>query len=134
MNLKLNQKLLIIGAAIIAGGIVLVASTTTSSFFMIGQPSDSFSTITQTLSPGEAYTDEIEAQAGSNMTVTVEVQPSEVPMQLEIRQPGGHIISSFNFTEVTNTTFTPAVNGDYTIVITNLGNEQEASVEYAVRH
>ncbi len=119
MNLKLGQKLLVIGAVLLAIGIVLVVAT----FFMIGQSSYSFSTSTQTVSAGESFTDEIEAQADTNMTIAVEVQPSEVPMQLEVTQPGGHTITNFNFTDRTSTTFTP-FDGDYTIIITNLGNEQ----------
>lgn len=119
MNLKLGQKLLVIGAVLLAIGIVLIIST----FFMIGQYSYSFSTSTQTVSAGESFTNEIEAQAGTNMTIAVEVQPSEVPMQLEVTQPGGHTITNFNFTDRTSTTFSP-FDGDYTIIITNLGNEQ----------
>lgn len=121
MNLKLGQKLLLAGAVLLAIGIIFVVAT----FIMIGQPSYSFSTSTKTVSAGESSTNEIEAQAGTNMTVSVEVQPSEVPMQLEIRQPGGHIIiSNTTFNDRISTTFTPEVNGDYTITITNLGNEQ----------
>ena len=119
MNLKLGQKLLVIGAVLLAIGIVLIVAT----FFMIGQYSYSFSTSTQTVSAGESFTNEIEAQAGTNMTIAVEVQPSEVPMQLEVAQPGGHTITNFNFTDRTSTTFSP-FDGDYTIIITNLGNEQ----------
>lgn len=124
MNLKLGQKLLLAGAVILAIGIVFVATT----FIMIGQSSYSFSTSTQTVSAGESSPNEIEAQAGTNMTVSVEVQPSEVPMQLEIRQPGGHlIIYNTTFNDRISTTFTPEVNGDYTITITNLGNEQAST-------
>lgn len=126
MNLKLGQKLLVIGAVLLAIGIVLVVAT----FFMVGQYSYSFSTSTQTVSAGESFTNEIEAQAGTNMTIAVEVQPSEVPMQLEVRQPGGHVITNFNFTDRTSATFTPFM-GDYTIIITNIGNEQ-ASINMGV--
>ncbi len=121
MNLKLGQKLLLAGAVLLAIGIVFVVTT----FVMIGQSSYSFSTYTQTFSAGESHTNEIEAQAGTNMTVSVEVQPSEVPMQLEIRQPGGHItISNTSFNDRISTTFTPEVNGDYSIIVTNIGSEQ----------
>ncbi len=120
MNLKLGQKLLVIGAVLLATGIVLVVAT----FFMIGQSSYSFSTSTQTVSARESFTDEIEAQTGTNMTVAVEVQPSEVPMQLQIRQPDGNVVSNINFNDRTSTTFSPSMNGEYTTIITNLGNEQ----------
>jgi uncharacterized membrane protein len=120
MNLKLGQKLLVIGGVLLAIGIVLVAST----FFMIGQSSYSFSTSTQTVPGGESFINTIEAQTGTNMTVAVEVQPSEVPMQLQVRQPGGDIISDIGFNDRTSTTFTPIIDGEYTIVIANIGNEQ----------
>ena len=61
------------------------------------------------------------------MTVAVEVQPSQIPMQLQVRQPGGNIISNVSFNDRTSTTFTPIADGEYTIIITNTGNE-EASV------
>jgi uncharacterized membrane protein len=120
MNLKLGQKLLVIGGVLLAIGIVLVAST----FFMIGPSSYSFSTSTQTVPGGKSFINTIEAQTGTNMTVAVEVQPSEVPMQLEVRQPGGDIISDIGFNDRTSSTFTPIIDGEYTIVIANLGNEQ----------
>ena len=120
MNLKLSQKLLVIGGVLVAIGIVLVAST----FLIIGQSSYSFSTSTQTVSVGEAFSKTIEAQAGTNMTVLVEVQPPEVPMRLQIRQPDGDIISSISFNNRTSATFTPTTDGEYTIIIANLGNEQ----------
>jgi hypothetical protein len=99
---------------------VLVAST----FLIIGQSSYSFSTSTQTVSVGESFSKTIEAQAGTNMTVVVEVQPPEVPMQLQVRQPGGDIISNISFNNRTFATFTPNTDGEYTIIIANLGNEQ----------
>ena len=58
------------------------------------------------------------------MTVVVEVQPPEVPMQLQVRQPGGDIISNISFYNRTFATFTPITDGEYTIIIANLGNEQ----------
>jgi hypothetical protein len=100
--------------------VVLVAST----FLMIGQSSYSFSTSTQTVSVGESFSKTIEAQAGTNMTVVAEVQPPEVPMQLQVRQPGGGIISNISFNDRTSATFTPITDGEYTIIIANLGNEQ----------
>jgi uncharacterized membrane protein len=120
MNLKLSQKLLVIGGVLVAIGIVLVAST----FLMIGQSSYSFSTSTQTVSVGELFSKTIEAQAGTNMTVVIEVQPPEVPMQLQVRQPGGDIISNISFNNRTSATFTAITDGEYTIIIANLGNEQ----------
>jgi len=120
MDLKLGQKLLVIGGVLVAIGIVLVAST----FLIIVQSSYSFSTSTQTVSVGESFSKTIEAQAGTNMTVVVEVQPPEVPMQLQVRQPGGDIISNISFNNRTFATFTPNTDGEYTIIIANLGNEQ----------
>ena len=120
MNLKLSQKLLVIGGVLVTIGIVLVAST----FLIIGQSSYSFSTSTQTVSVGESFSKTIEAQAGTNMTVVVEVQPPEVPMQLQVRQPGNDIISNISFNNRTSATFTPITDGEYTIIIANLGNEQ----------
>jgi uncharacterized membrane protein len=120
MNLKLGQKLLVIGGVLVAIGVVLVAST----FLIIGQSSYSFSTSTQTVSVGESLSKTIEAQAGTNMTVVVEVQPPEVPMQLQVRQPGGDIISNISFNNRTSATFTPITDGEYTIIIANIGNEQ----------
>ena len=58
------------------------------------------------------------------MTVLVEVQPPEIPMQLQVRQPGEDIISNISFNNRTSATFTPITNGEYTIIIANLGNEQ----------
>jgi hypothetical protein len=124
MNLKLGQKLFVIGGVLLAIGIVLVSAT----FIMIGQSSYSFSTSTQTISPGESFSNSIEAQPGTNMTVAVELQPSQVPMQLQVRQPGGNIISNVSFNDRASTTFTPNTHGEYTIIITNTGNEQ-ASVK-----
>lgn len=46
MNLKLGQKLLVIGAGLLGIGIILVVVT----FIMIGQSSYSFSTATQPIS------------------------------------------------------------------------------------
>ena len=120
MNLKLSQKLLVIGGFLVAIGIVLVAST----FLMIGQSSYSFSTSTQTVSVGESFSKTIEAQAGTNMTVVVEVHPPEVPMQLQVRQPDDDIISNISFNNRTSATFTPITDGEHTIIIANLGNEQ----------
>lgn len=120
MNPNLGQKLLVIGGALVAIGIVLVAST----FLIIGQSSYSFSTSAQTVSAGESFSKTTEAQAGANMTVVVGVQPSEVPMQLQVRQPGGYIISNISFNNRTSATFTPITDGEYTIIIANLGNEQ----------
>jgi uncharacterized membrane protein len=120
MDLKLGQKLLVIGGVLVAIGIVLVAST----FLIIVQSSYSFSTSTQTVSVGESFSKTIEAQAGTNMTVVVEVQPPEVPMQLQVRQPGGDVISNISFNNRTSATFTPITDGEYTIIIANLGNEQ----------
>lgn len=120
MNLKLGQKLLVIGGVLVAIGVVLVAST----FLIIGQSSYSFSTSTQTVSVGESFSKTIEAQAGTNMTVAVEVQPPEVPMQLQVRQPDGGIISNISFNNRTSATFTPIIDGEYTIIIANIGNEQ----------
>jgi hypothetical protein len=120
MDLKLGQKLLVIGGVLVAIGIVLVAST----FLIIGQSSYSFSTSTQTVSVGESFSKTIEAQAGTNMTVAAEVQPPEVPMQLQVRQPGGDVISNISFNNRTSATFTPITDGEYTIIIANLGNEQ----------
>jgi uncharacterized membrane protein len=124
MDLKLGQKLLVIGGVLVAIGIVLVAST----FLITVQSSYSFSTSTQTVSVGESFSKTIEAQAGTNMTVVVEVQPPEVPMQLQVRQPGGDIISDISFNNRTSATFTAITDGEYTIIIANLGNEQ-ASVD-----
>jgi plastocyanin domain-containing protein len=120
MDLKLGQKLLVIGGVLVAIGIMLVAST----FLMIEQSSYSFSTSTQTVSVGELFSKTIEAQAGTNMTVVVEVQPPEVPMQLQVRQPDDDIISNISFNNRTSATFTPITDGEYTIIIANLGNEQ----------
>jgi uncharacterized membrane protein len=120
MNLKLSQKLLVIGGVLVTIGIVLVAST----FLIIGQSSYSFSTSTETVYVGESFSKTIEAQAGTNMTVVVEVQPPEVPMQLQVRQPGNDIISNISFNNRTSATFTPITDGEYTVIITNLGNEQ----------
>ena len=58
------------------------------------------------------------------MTVAVEVQPPEVPMQLQVRQPGGDIISNISFNNRTSATFTPIIDGEYTIIIANIGNEE----------
>jgi hypothetical protein len=120
MNLKLSQKLLVIGGVLVAIGIVLVAST----FLIIGQSSYSFSTSMQTVSVGESFSRTIDAQAGNNMTALVEVQPPEIPMQLQVRQPGDDIISNISFNNRTSATFTTITNGEYTIIIANLGNEQ----------
>jgi hypothetical protein len=54
------------------------------------------------------------------MTVAVEVQPPEVPMQLQVRQPGGDIISNTSFNNRTSATFTPIIDGEYTIIIANM--------------
>jgi hypothetical protein len=120
MNLKLGQKLFVIGGVLLAIGIVLISAT----FIMIGQSSYSFSTSTQTISPGESFSNSIEAQPGTNMRVAVELQPSQVPMQLQVRQPDGDVISNISFNDRTSTTFTPNTDGEYTIIITNTGNEQ----------
>jgi hypothetical protein len=45
-------------------------------------------------------------------------------MRLQIRQPDGDIISSISFNNRTSATFTPTTDGEYTIIIANLGNEQ----------
>jgi hypothetical protein len=124
MNLKLSQKLFVIGGVLLAAGIVLVAVT----FIIIGQSSYSFSTSTQTVSAGESFSNTIEAQAGTNMTIALEVQPSQAPMRLQVRQSEGSIISNASFNGRTSTTFTPNTDGEYTIIITNMGNEQ-ASVK-----
>lgn len=120
MNLKLGQKLLVIGAGLLGIGIILVVVT----FIMIGQSSYSFSTATQPISGGGSFNDTIQGNTGVDMTVAVQVQPSEIPMQLQVTQPGGEIVSNVGFNDRTFATFTPNVDGNYTMIITNLSGEQ----------
>jgi nitrate reductase gamma subunit len=120
MNLRLGQKLLVIGAGLLGFGIILVIVT----FIMIGQSSYSFSTATQPISGGESFNETIQGYAGVDMTVAVQVQPSEIPMQLQVTQPGGEFVSDVSFNDRTFASFKPSVDGNYTMIITNLSSEQ----------
>jgi len=120
MKFKLGQKLLLIGAGVLGIGIILVVST----FIMIGQSSYSFSTATQPISSRGSFNDTIQGYTGVDMTVAVQVQPSEIPIQLQITQPDGGIVSNVTFNDRTFATFKPNVDGNYTMIVTNLSGEQ----------
>ena len=119
--MRRGYRLLIAGAAIFAAGIILVGIT----FVILNQQSFSISSSIQTISPGKSMLKTSEVLAGKKMTIVVNYQPSDVPLNIQvIQQSGLSKVLDLNFTDRLHTNFVPNKDGTDNIMITNLGAKQ----------
>jgi hypothetical protein len=66
-----------------------------------------------------------EMNIGKKMTIVVNYQPPDVPLNIQvIQQPGLAKVLDLNFTDRLFTSFIPNKNGTDNIMITNLGTKQ----------
>jgi uncharacterized membrane protein len=116
-----SHKILIIGAAILAVGIILIVLT----FATLNQSSFSINTSYDTIAPGSSILKSIDTSTGTNMTISANYQPTDVPLNVQIIQEEDLLkIQDVNFTNKLFTNFVPKKDGDINILITNLGSEQ----------
>lgn len=115
-----SYKILIIGTAILVIGIILIILT----FAILNQSSFSINTSYDTIAPGRSILKTIDTPTGTNMAISINYQPSDVPLNLQIIQEQDLIkILDLNFTNKLFTNFMPK-QGVNNILITNLGSEQ----------
>jgi uncharacterized membrane protein len=115
-----SYKILIIGTAILAIGIILITLT----FALLNQSSFSISTNYDTIAPGRSILKTFDTSTGTNMAISVNYQPSNVPLNVQIIQ--GQDLTKMldvNFTNKLFTNFIPKKDGVNNILITNLGSE-----------
>src|SRR5918911_4107065 len=116
-----GYKLLIAGGAILAAGIILIGIT----FVILKQQSFSINSSIETISPGKSMVKASEMNIGKKMTIVVNYQPSDVPLNIQvIQQPSLAKILDLNFTNRLFTSFIPNEDGMGNIMITNLGTKQ----------
>lgn len=116
-----SYKILIIGTAILVIGIILIILT----FAILNQSSFSINTSYDTIAPGRSILKTIDTPTGTNMAISINYQPSDVPLNLQIIQEQDLIkILDLNFTNKLFTNFMPKQDGVNNILITNLGSEQ----------
>src|SRR5919202_1109581 len=116
-----GYKLLIAGGTILAAGIILIGIT----FVILKQQSFSISSSIQTISPGKSMFKTSEMKGGKKMTIVVNYQPADVPLNIQvIQQPGLAKILDLNFTNRLFTNLVPNKDGTDNIMITNLGTQQ----------
>jgi uncharacterized membrane protein len=116
-----GYKLLIAGATILAAGIILIGIT----FVILKQHSFSINSSIETISPGKSIFKTSEVSAGKKMSIAINYQPSDVPLNIQvIQQPSLSRILDLNFTHRLFTNFMPSKNGTDNIMITNLGTKQ----------
>jgi hypothetical protein len=77
-----SHKILIIGTAILAIGIILIILT----FAILNQSSFSISTSYDTIAPGRSILKTIDTSTGTNMAISINYQPSDVPLNVQIIQ------------------------------------------------
>ena len=115
------HKLLIAGAAILAAGIILIGIT----FVILRQQSFSINSSIETISPGKSMFKTSEMKGGKKMTIVVNYQPADVPLNIQVIQQSGLAkILDLNFTNRLFTNLVPNKDGTDNIVITNLGTKQ----------
>ena len=90
-----GHKLLIAGTAILAAGIILIGIT----FVILKQQSFSINSSIETISPSKSMFKTSEGLAGKKITIVVNYQPADVPLNIQvIQQPGLTRILDLNFT------------------------------------
>jgi uncharacterized membrane protein len=110
-----GYKLLIAGATILAAGIILIGIT----FVILKQHSFSINSSIETISPGKSIFKTSEVSAGKKMSIAINYQPLDVPLNIQvIQQPSLSKILDLNFTHRLFTNFLD------NIMITNLGTKQ----------
>ncbi|MFL6325680.1 MAG: hypothetical protein ACJ72C_13120 [Nitrososphaeraceae archaeon] len=116
-----GYKLLIAGATILAAGIILIGIT----FVILKQHSLSINSSIETISPGKSIFKTSEVSAGKKMSIAINYQPPDVPLNIQVmQQPGLAKILDLNFTHRLFTNFVPNKDGMNNIMITNLGTKQ----------
>jgi uncharacterized membrane protein len=116
-----GYKLLISGAAILVIGIILIGIT----FVILKQQSFSINTSIETISPGKSMFKTSDVKAGKKMSIAVNYQPSNEPLNVQvIQQPGLAKILDVNFTQRLFTNFTSTKDGKDNVIITNLGSKE----------
>jgi uncharacterized membrane protein len=116
-----GYKLLISGAAILVVGIILIATT----FIILKQQSFSINTSIETISPGKSMFKTSDVKAGKKMSIAVNYQPSNEPLNVQvIQQPGLAKILDVNFTQRLFTNFMSTKDGKDNVIITNLGSKE----------
>jgi hypothetical protein len=120
-NMQRGYKLLIAGGAILAAGIILIGIT----FVILKQQSFSINSSIETISPGKSMVKASEMNVGKKMTIVVNYQPPDVPLNVQvIQQPGLAKVLDLNFSNRLFTSVIPSRNGMDNIIITNLGTKQ----------
>ena len=116
-----GYKLLIFGVAILVVGIILIAIT----FVILKQQSFSINTSIETISPGKSMFKTSDVKAGKKMSIAVNYQPSNEPLNVQvIQQPGLAKILDVNFTQGLFTNFMSTKDGKDNVIITNLGSKE----------
>jgi hypothetical protein len=116
-----GYKLLTAGGAILAAGIILIGIT----FVILKQQSFSINSSIETISPGKSMVKASEMNVGKKMTIVVNYQPPDVPLNVQvIQQPGLAKVLDLNFSNRLFTSVIPSRNGMDNIIITNLGTKQ----------
>lgn len=120
-RMRKGYKLLIAGTSILAAGMILVGIA----FVILNQQSFSINSSIQTISPGKSILKTSEVLAGKKMTIVINYQPSDIPLNIQvIQQPGLSKVLDLNFTDRLFTNFVPNKDGTDNIMITNLGAKQ----------
>ncbi len=119
--LERGHIILIAGTALFIAGIVITAVFVTSfasSFFQ-----ESTIVTKATIAPKVSTSSAIELEEGGNFALVLASEPSEVPMNIQIKDPEGNVVSDLKFSGELITTLGGVESGKYSFVITNLGTE-----------
>lgn len=120
-HMQRGYKLLIAGATLLVIGIVLIGTI----LLMLKQQSFSINSSSETISPGKSMLKTSEVNAGKKMAIVVYYQPSDVLLNIQVRQqPDLAKILDLNFTDRLFTNFMPIKDGMDNIMIRNLGTKQ----------
>ena len=121
VNLQRGYKILIIGGGALAVGIIL----TMAIFLTFKQTSFNINTGIEIISPHKSIFKTSEVNKGEKMAVAINSKPSDNPMNLQvIERLGLAKILDLNFTGSSFNSFVPNIDGEDTIMITNLGSKE----------
>ena len=121
LNLQRGYKILIIGGGALAVGIILTMAV----FLTFKQTSFNINTGIDIISPHKSIFKTSEVNKGEKMAVAINSKPSDNPMNLQvIERPGLAKILDLNFTGSSFNSFVPNIDGEDTIMITNLGSKE----------
>ncbi|HEY7110717.1 MAG TPA: hypothetical protein VH415_14930 [Nitrososphaeraceae archaeon] len=117
-----SYKILISGAALLGIGIILIVIM----FSLLHQTSFSINASLDTFPPAKSLVKTIDdATAGTNMAISLNYQPPDVPFNVQVIQESGLTkLLDVNFTNKLFTKYTPTADGDNNVLITNLGSKQ----------